>query len=205
MDYQYEDFTLNDMEIVLEYWQDVSQDPEFIAKETDLDLNKVIQILHTLQKRGDISGFSRITIRKSNVNEDKVFLFEELMDTEIRKSLKLDQLTKTRDDKDYFFDEKEINKVYDAHIFEVKVTKAVLQQSVLIIPLEVTVKGKDYDMFMVYLPDENVYYGSKEGEKTVQSLREVLGNNWNLFDEVTEQILNDHIPLDFWEVKNMQN
>ena len=205
MDYQYEDFTLNDMENVLEYWQDVSQDPEFIAKETDLDLNTVIQILHTLQKRGDISGFSKITRRKPNVNEDKVLLFEELMDPEMRKALKLDQLTKTHDDKDYFFDEKEINEVYDAHIFEVKAIKVVLQQSVLIIPLEVTVKGKDYDMFMVYSADENVYYGSKEGEKTVQSLREVLGNNWNLFDEVTEQILNDHIPLDFWEVKNMQN
>jgi hypothetical protein len=205
MDYQYEDFTLNDMENVLEYWQDVSQDPEFIAKETDLDLNTVIQILHTLQKRGDISGFSKITRRKPNVNEDKILLFEELMDPEMRKALKLDQLTKTHDDKDYFFDEKEINEVYDAHIFEVKAIKAVYQQGLIIIPLEVTVKGKDYDMFMVYSPDENVYYGSSEGEKTVQSLRTALEPNWDLFDEVTEQILNNHIPLDFWEVKNIQN
>jgi hypothetical protein len=205
MDYQYEDFTLSDMEDVLEYWQDVSQDPEFISKETDLDLNTVIQILHTLQKRGDISGFSRISRRKPNVNEDRVLLFEELVDPELAKALKLDQLTKTHDDKDYFFDEKEINEVYDAHIFEVKVLKAVLQQSVLIITLEVTTKGKDYDMFMVYAADENVYYGSKEGEKTVEALRQALGANWDLFDEVTERILNDHIPQDFWEVKNIQN
>jgi hypothetical protein len=205
MNYSYEDFTHSDMEDVLEYWQDISQDTEFISQETGLDINKVIQILDTLQKRGDISGFNRIDRRKPTVNEDKVLLFEELMDPEMRKELKLDQLTKTHDDKDYFFDEKEIGEVYDAHIFEVKAIKAVYQQGLIIIPLEVTVKGKDYDMFMVYSPDENVYYGGPEGEKTVQSLRDVLGPNWNLFDEVTEQILNNHIPLDFWEVKKIQN
>ena len=108
----------------------------------------------------------------------------------MRKALKLDQLTKTHDDKDYFFDEKEINEVYDAHIFEVKAIKVVLQQSVLIIPLEVTVKGKDYDMFMVYSPDENVYYGSKEGEKTVQSSQVTMVQH---HDEVMNNITGYHL------------
>jgi hypothetical protein len=204
MNYEYEDFTHSDMEDVLEYWQDVSQDPEFISKETDLDLYTVIQILHTLQKRGDISGFNRVNRKK--LDESKVLLFEELVDPEVIKSLKLDKLTSKTEYKKYFFDEKEINEVYDAHIFEIKVTKIVYQQGVIVIPLEMEYKGSDYSMFMVYDSDESVYYGSKTGEAGMEEIRKILGEeNMELFDSVTEQILNDHIPNDFWEIRNKLN
>jgi hypothetical protein len=205
MDYKYEDFTNNDMENVLEYWQDVSQDPEFISKETDLDLNTVIQILDTLQKRGDISGFNKIE-RRRNLDESKVLLFEELVDPEVIKSLKLDKFTDKEEYKKYFFDEREINEVYDAHIFEIKVIKVVYQQGLIVIPLEIEYKGSDYSMFMVYDSDDNVHYGSKTGEDGVEKITKTLGEeNMELFDSVTEQILNDHIPNDFWEIRNKLN
>ena len=52
--YQYEDFTLSDMEIVKElYGEGLS--PKQIAIEMDFELDKVNQILYTLKKRGDIS------------------------------------------------------------------------------------------------------------------------------------------------------
>jgi hypothetical protein len=199
MNYEYEDFTHSDMEDVLEYWQDVSQDPDFISKETGLDLYKVIQILETLQKRGDISGFEKVKVNQ--VDESKVLLFEDIVSPKIRKELRLDQLTKKSNDKNYFFDEKEIGKVYDAHIFEVKAMKVFYLPDLINIPLEVTIKGKDYFLSIVYLPDENIYYS---GDK-LDDLKNALGNNSKLFDEVTQQILDDHIPFDFWEVKNMQN
>ena len=57
---------------------------------------------------------------------------------------------------------------------------------------------------MIYTPDENVYYADQEGMKTVKQLEKVLGDSWNLFNEVTNQILDDHFPRDFWEVRMTQ-
>jgi len=197
-------FTTVEIEEVLSIFQDESQDPEYISESTGMEIEKVLSILNHLQSQGDIQGFNKIE-RKMNISEDKVILFSEsIISPDLRKELKIDQLVKGSKDKNYFFDEKDINEVYNAHIFEIKVTKVIYQNAVVIFPLVVTIKNHDFEMFMVYHPDENVYYASEKGESLIK-LKSLLGNNSELFDEVTERILNDHIPQDFWEVKNIQN
>jgi hypothetical protein len=192
MNYEFEDYTPNEIEDIIEYWQDISQDPVFIADEIGMEFDKVVEILEILQGRGEISGFSRISKRKSDVDDDKVLLFEELISPEMRNTLT---------DNDYFFDEKEINEIYEAYIFEIKVTKSFYKGGMIFIPLEVTIKGKSISIFMVYSPDENVYYDSETGDGEVDELRNILGSNWKLFDEVTEKILSDNLPEDFWQVR----
>jgi hypothetical protein len=196
-------FTSNEMEQVLEYWQDISQDIDYISKESGLDIKKVVDILEELQKKGDISGFSKIERRK--IDESQILLFEELVDSDVIKSLKLDQFNKSKD-KDYLFDKKEINEIYDAHIFTVTLKEIHYQQSVLIFPLIIDFKSKEYDMFMVYTPNDEVFYGSKDGESGVRKIKDALGkDNMEMLDEVTVKMLDDHIPEDFWEVRNKQN
>ena len=52
--YTFEDFTLSDMEMVKELYEEGLVDIKQIAIETDLSEETVKQILHTLRKRGDI-------------------------------------------------------------------------------------------------------------------------------------------------------
>lgn len=194
-------FTTVEIEEVLGIYQDESQDPEYISESTGLELEKVLMILEHLQSQGDIKNFNKIE-RKKILSEDRIILFSETyVDLEVIKSLKLDKL----DDKKYFFSEKEIQEVYDAHIFEIKAEKAVIQSWGLIISLTVTHKMRDYEISMIYTPDENVYYADQEGLETIKSLKNALGDNWEFFHEVTNQILNDHFPKDFWEVRLMRN
>lgn len=199
MDYEFEDFTMSDMEDILEYWQDVSQDPKFISNETGMELDKVIQILDTLQRRGDISGFKKIEKKM----EGKILLFEDL-NPETVKSLKLSQLTKSGSE--YFFDEKDIDMVYDAHIFEVRTTKMYFEKNLVIIPLNITYKNQDYKMVMLYTPNDEVFYGTDNGKNGISKVKEALGEqNMEIFDDVTLQIINERIPVDFWEVRDRQN
>jgi hypothetical protein len=53
-EYSYEDFTMNDMEMVQEYWEEGFRSPKKISKELDLPVDIVVQIIYTLKKRGDI-------------------------------------------------------------------------------------------------------------------------------------------------------
>jgi len=53
-EYTYEDFTINDMEMVQELWEDGLTDIKQIAIEMDLSEATIEQIVYTLKKRGDI-------------------------------------------------------------------------------------------------------------------------------------------------------
>lgn len=52
--YEFEDFTINDMEMTKELYQDGMEDPNQISLEMDLPVETINQILYTLRKRGDI-------------------------------------------------------------------------------------------------------------------------------------------------------
>ncbi len=71
--YEYENFTMNDIEMVRELYEDGMTDPKEIAREMDLDVNTIIQILST--------------IKKSKLNESKISLYnkdwEKLLPNEI--------------------------------------------------------------------------------------------------------------------------
>lgn len=56
-DYEYEDFSMSDMDFVKELWEEGMTDVGQIAIECDFSKSTVRQILHTLSKRGDIDGY----------------------------------------------------------------------------------------------------------------------------------------------------
>lgn len=75
--YGSEDFSHVDMEDVLEYWEEVSQDPKFISRETGIELAKVYQILDSLKRSGQI-----------NTDSDELESLDESKKSGVTKSLK---------------------------------------------------------------------------------------------------------------------
>ena len=54
----------DERDLIQNYWTDISQDPEWISKDTGLDYGKVMEILRLLQKNGDIKDFDESEFRK---------------------------------------------------------------------------------------------------------------------------------------------
>ena len=65
-------YSQNDIENVLEYWQDISQDVKYISDELNLDINNVIDILSKLQSENQINGFEKIQKRKRQLDLARV-------------------------------------------------------------------------------------------------------------------------------------
>ena len=129
----------------------------------------------------------------------------ELLDPETLRRLNIKPIKR----EDYFFGDKEVNKIYDAHIFEIIVKSMKMETGgkAVLIDLLVSYKLKEYGVGIVYMDDENVFYGSMyESEYGIEELREDMGeSNMEVFDDVTEQIINDLIPEDFWEIRTRES
>ena len=67
------EFTNLELEEVMSLWQDKSQDPTWIAKDTGYDLERVLDILQYLQDEGQIEGFER------PITEKKVLKFRDYL------------------------------------------------------------------------------------------------------------------------------
>jgi hypothetical protein len=189
------DFTAGELETVLEYWKDVSQDPEYISQETGLEIEKIISILETLQEEGKIKNYEPV------MNE-RIRRFFEMVDPGAFNSLKLNQFNSHNK---YFFNKKKIDKIYDAIIFDIVVKTMEMDNNCVIFDCVVDHKSKEYPFLMVYDADEQVYYGSRDGKQVVQELREALGDNMERFDQTTMKILHENLPEDFWEVVSKHN
>jgi DNA-binding Lrp family transcriptional regulator len=189
------DFTTGELETVLGYWKDVSQDTEYISQETGLELEKIYSILDTLQEEGKIKNYEPV------MNE-RIRRFFEMVDPETYQSLKLGQFTSHNK---YFFNKKKIDRIYDAMIFDIVVKTMEMDNNCVIFDCVVDHKSKEYPFLMVYDADEQVYYGSRDGKQVVQELREALGDNMERFDQTTMKILHENLPEDFWEVVSKHN
>ena len=53
------------------------------------------------------------------------------------------------------------------------------------------------------MDDENVFYGDLTDEELgVSDLRQDMGeSNMEIFNDVTEQIIDELIPIDFWQIR----
>jgi len=129
----------------------------------------------------------------------------ELLDQDVLKSLNIKPINR----KDYFFEFKEVNQVYDAHIFEILVQSMNLDKGGkgVLINLLVTYKFKEYGVGILYMDDESVFYANlNDSEYGIHELRKDMGEqNMEIFNEVTENIINDLIPVDFWEVRTRES
>lgn len=115
----------------------------------------------------------------------------------------IDKISKSNSDKLYFFTKKNIGYVYDANIFQVMVSNMKMVKNSVKFNITLTHKFIDYNIYLIYLPDDTIYYGPDD---TFKDIRGVMGeDNMELYDELTNMIINDNLPIDFWEVKNMKN
>jgi hypothetical protein len=125
----------------------------------------------------------------------------ELIDQQVLSDLNIKKIDRSK----YFFSHKEINQLYDAHIFEILVKDMNLDTGgkAVLINLLVTYKFKDYGVGILYMDDENVFYGDLTDEELgVSDLRQDMGeSNMEIFNDVTEQIIDELIPIDFWEIR----
>ena len=189
------DFTAGELETVLGYWKDVSQDTEYISQETGLELEKIYSILDTLQEEGKIKNYEPV------MNE-RIRRFFEMVDPEAFKSLNLGQFASNNK---YLFNKKKIDRIYDAMIFDIVVKTMEMDNNCVIFDCVVDHKGKEYPFLMVYDSEEQVYYGSKDGKQVIQELRDSLGDNMERFNQTTMKILQENLPEDFWEVVSKHN
>ena len=125
----------------------------------------------------------------------------ELIDQQVLNDLNIKKIDRSK----YFFSHKEINQLYDAHIFEILVKDMNLDTGgkAVLINLLVTYKFKDYGVGILYMDDENVFYADLTDEELgVSDLRQDMGeSNMEIFNDVTEQIIDELIPIDFWQIR----
>lgn len=125
----------------------------------------------------------------------------ELIDQQVLNDLNIKKIDRSK----YFFSHKEINQLYDAHIFEILVKDMNLDTGgkAVLINLLVTYKFKDYGVGILYMDDENVFYADlTDQELGITDLRQDMGeSNMEIFNDVTEQIINELIPIDFWQIR----
>jgi uncharacterized Fe-S center protein len=131
----------------------------------------------------------------------KIKKVNELIDKDVLNKLNVKKFDRSK----YFFSHKEINHFYDAHIFEIFVKDMNLDAGgkAVLINLLVTYKFKDYVVGILYMDDENVFYIDLTDEELgISDLRQDMGeSNMEIFNDVTEQIINELIPVDFWEIR----
>ena len=126
---------------------------------------------------------------------------DELIDQQVLSDLNIKKIDRSK----YFFSHKEINQLYDAHIFEILVKDMNLDTGgkAVLINLLVTYKFKDYGVGIIYMDDENVFYADLTDEELgITDLRQDMGeSNMEIFNDVTEQIIDELIPIDFWQIR----
>lgn len=173
-----------EMDKVMEYWNDITQDIRLISQELEIPENKVREILTQLQTENKIENFEIL----------------ESVDPETGNILKLKHFGP-----EYTFSKRNVNKLYDALIFDIEVKTMEADNESVVFDCEVNYKNRKYPFLMVYDTQEQVFYGSREGKETVRELMDALGENEERFHQTTLKIINELLPEDYWEGKNKQN
>lgn len=135
----------------------------------------------------------------------KVFKFNELMDPELGIQLGLHNFQKNLKDDDYFFDLKEVNKLWDEGVVKIFVYNVRFDGDSLIFKTKVTIYEDEFDIHILVDYDENVEFGSEEGPKYIDSFDEAIESEIEYFKDMFSDIYDEIIPDDFWDVKSKVN
>lgn len=187
----------DEIDLIHSYWKDQSQDPEFISQDTGIDLEKVMEILELLSNQGKIKDF--------HIDENKIFLYEELIDIDDYFGLELDKLSTKGDDTDYFFSDVELNKTFTKGPFTVLVRSKHFQQDYVILDMDVSYLDETYPISLYYDRLERVFFFTPGMPEILDFFYEEIGSNKQKFHKFSEEILDKVIPLDFWETRSKFN
>jgi hypothetical protein len=135
----------------------------------------------------------------------KVFKFNELMDPELGIQLGLQNFQKDPKDEDYFFDFKEVNKLWDEDVIKVYVYNVRFDGDSLIFKTKITIYEDEFDIYILVDYDENVEFGSEEGLDYVDDFDLKIESELEYFQDMFGDIYDELIPHDFWQVKSKMN
>ena len=131
--------------------------------------------------------------------------FNELMTPEETFNLGLYPFLKNKDDEDYFFNSKTINRIYDEDVIKVQVYELRCEGDELIFRTKITINKSSFDIYIITDFDNNVHFGSSKGKNYIDSFEKALRPEFEYFMDMFEDIYRDMIPHDFWEVKSKVN
>jgi len=183
----------DEIDLIHAYWQDQSQDPEFISEDTGIDLDRVMEILQILSKEGKIKDFQ--------IDESKILLYEELVDLDDYFALDLDKISTKGNDTDYFFSDMDLNKTFNKGPFTVLVRSKHFQQDYVILDMDVSYMDETYPIFMYYDRTERVFFLTPNDTEILEIFYDHLGENLKKFHLFCEEILDRLIPFDFWDTR----
>jgi len=135
----------------------------------------------------------------------KVFKFNELMDPEMGMALGLHSFQKDLKDDDYFFDLKEVNKLWDEDVVKVYVYNVRFDGDTLIFKTKITIYKDEFDIYILVDYDENVEFGSEQGQEYIDSFEKSIVGELEYLEDMFSDIYDEIIPDDFWEVKSKVN
>ena len=135
----------------------------------------------------------------------RVKKFNELMTPEETFNLGLYPFLKNKDDEDYFFDFKTLNRIYDEDIVKVQVYDVRFEGNELIFRTKITIHKSSFDIYVIVDFDSNVHFGTSKGRNYMDNFERVLKPEFDYFIDMFEDIYKDIIPHDFWEVKSKVN
>jgi hypothetical protein len=139
------------------------------------------------------------------MKKKKVFKFNELMDPETSINLGLPDFLVDKDDEDYFFDYKEVNKLWDEGLIKVYVHNVRFDGDSLIFKTTITISEVEFEIYVLVDFSENVEFGSEQGSHYIESFEMVIEDELEYFQDMFEDIYNELIPEDFWKVKSRVN
>lgn len=186
-----------EIDLIHSYWQDQSQDPDFISQDTGIEIERVLEILELLSNQGKIKDF--------HLNENQILMFEELIDLDDYFELELDKLSTKGDDTDYFFDDMDLNLTFKKGPFTILVLSKHFFQDYVILDMDVSYLDETYPISLYYDRTERVFFFTPETPEVLDFFYEELGPNKQKFYDFTQEILDKIIPLDFWETKSKFN
>ena len=131
--------------------------------------------------------------------------FNELMTPEETKQLGLFPFLANPGDSDYFFDSKSVDKFYDEGEVKVHIHNVRFDGDSLLFKSTITIYEQDYDIYILVDFDQNVEFGSERGKSYIDNFEQALEPEFEYFVDMFEDIYNDIIPRDFWEVKSKVN
>lgn len=183
--------------LVHSFWNDTSQDPDFISQQTGIDLSIVLEILEHLEKKGKIKNFK--------LDETKIILFNEMINVEDYFNLNLDKISTKKDDENYFFYDTKVDKTFTKGPFTINVRWKHFIQDHIILDLDVSYLDETYPILLYYDIDDNVFFLSPGDPQILDIFIEELGHNLDKFYKFSEEVLNKIIPHDFWETRSKFN
>jgi len=127
------------------------------------------------------------------------------MDPELSIELGLPSFQKDIDDKDYFFDKKEVNKTWDEDVVKIYVYNVRFDGDSLIFKTKITIYDNEFDIDMWVDYDENVEFGSEKGPEYIDSFEVSIEDELEYFQDMFFDIYDEIIPDDFWETRSKIN